>query len=204
MVFLTQKQINKWENHVNLFSQAVGQYPNNIQARKYLANGYWAKQELDSAIYHIEYAINELGSLSSSSFELLANCYSDKGEVNKAIAFYKEALRLDPDNVAARYHKAILIYETDPEESIDDFNICELSDNEYIKSLIYAPRGRAYGITRQYQKAIKDFSKAIEFEPLEAYNYIDRGTTYRWMGETELANNDFDRAAKIDPSIEIE
>jgi len=203
MIILTQTQAKKWKDHITLFSQSVYLYPDNIQARIYLANGYWAMENLDLAIYHVEYAINKLGSVASSSFELLANCYSDKGEIEKAIAFYKEALRRDENNVAARYHKAILIFEMKPEEAIADFNICEMSNNEYIKSLIYVPRGRAYGITGQYDKAIEDFSKAIELEPLEADNYIDRGTTYVWMGKENLANNDFEMAAQIDTSIEI-
>ena len=203
LLFHTQAQAKIWKNQITLFSQAVELYPTNIQARKYLASGFWANQQIDSALFHLEFAIKELGSTSSSTLELLANCYADKGDKVKALEFYQKAIEQDPENISALYHKAITIYETNPSQAIEDFNQCEASSNEYIKSLIYVPRGRSYGILKQYKRAILDFNKAIEKEPNNGANYLDRGMTYYWMGESQKAQIDFQKARQLDATLNI-
>ena len=193
----TKAQSVIWRDHISLFSQAVNRYPEDSFARKTLATGYWNAGELDSAIYHATFAIDELGLVTSAAFELLANCYADAQKPKEAIAFFNEAVRLDSNNVIARYHRGLQLLTIDSQKAILDFNFCEQSSNSYVKPLIYTPRGRAYGVTKQYDKAIADFTKAIELAPKNHYNYLDRAVTYQNMGQLEKAKADRKHAQLI-------
>jgi tetratricopeptide (TPR) repeat protein len=200
---MTSIQSDIWQDHTTLFGQAIGQYPEDPNIREYYASGLWTAEKVDSALYHIEYAINELGLVKSSSFSLLANCYASKGEAKKAIAFYNEALRLDETNVIARYHRGIQLLEVDPAAAIQDFNICEQSQNSYISRLVYAPRGRAYGMLAQFDQAIEDLEQAIAYFPDDLDNYLDRAITYEYMGREDKAKDDYSTVLKRNPSYNL-
>ena len=197
---LTRAQSEVWENHSTLFSQAVKKYPDNAFIRKSLASSYWADGKLDSAIYHIEYAINSLGLATSSAFELLGNCYTDKGNQTQALAFLNEAVELDSSNITGRYHRALQLIEIDPIRAIADFNFCEESSNAYVQNLIYAPRGRAYGLIGSYDLALKDLTRAIELFPDDVNGYLDRAITYELLGEIKSALLDYSIVLELDPN----
>ncbi len=187
MTITTRVQCDVWQDHVTLFQQAVEAYPDDPFSRTTLASGLWDNERLDEAIYHTEYAINELGLMTSSAFELLANCYSEKGEKEKAIAFFNKSIRLDSTNVIARYHRGLELLETDPNKAIIDFNFCEESNNEYVKTLLYSPRGRAFGISGKYHNALSDLNKAIELFPTDINNYLDKAITLEKLKRFEEA-----------------
>jgi tetratricopeptide (TPR) repeat protein len=200
LIQLTRVQSDVWKDHTTLFSQAVERYPDNAFSRKSLASGYWAEGELDSAMHHIEYAINSLGLATSTAFELLGNCYADKGNNQEALAFLNEAVELDSINITARYHRALQLIDIDPYKAIEDFNICEESGNAYVQSLIYAPRGRSHGLTANYKMALEDLNKAIELFPHDTNSYLDRAVTYELLGEKQKALLDYDLVMELDPS----
>lgn len=59
-------------------------------------------------------------------------------------------------------------------KGIDDIEVC------------YYNRGRAYFKMGNYQKAIGDYTMAIEISPKSKY-YSDRAVTYEKIGENEKA-----------------
>lgn len=196
----TRTQSDIWQDHTTLFSQVAEKYPEDAYAREYLASGYWQNGDINSAIYHISYAINELGLIKSSAFELLANSHADKGEIKEAIAFYNEAIRLDNQNATARYHRGLVLLEINPTKAIEDFNFCENSGNTYVETLIFSPRGRAHGMLKNYQQAISDFDMAISLYPNDINSYLDRAVTYEYMGLLEHAKEDYAIVLDIEPS----
>ena len=73
-----------------------------------------------------------------------------------------------------------------------------------------APRvSKAYGdlgkaklvLNEDYQGAVTDFTRAIEFNPKDAQLYMLRGMAYRKQGDQESANADFKRAISLDASL---
>ena len=198
MIYQTTIQSEVWQDHTSLFSQAVETYPNDAFCRKTLASGYWAIGELDSAIHHIKYAVDNLDLVTSPALELLGNCYADKKEPKKALAFLNEAVTLDSTNVTARYHRGLQLLHVDPAIAIQDFNYCEASGNAYVESLIYAPRGRSYGLLGQYPEALEDLTRAIHLFPNDVNNYLDRAVTYNLLGDTEKADLDNKKALLLE------
>lgn len=193
IIFLSIKtydQSDIWQNHVTLFSQSVEKYPEDPKSRMLLATGLWTSGNHHQAIEHIEHAINELGLFTSDSFEKLANCYEEIGESEKALAFYNQSIKLDPNNYIARYHRAIAVMHKNPKLAIDDLTVAESSGFEFIKNNIYGPRGVCYGMIGEYNLAIEDFTKAIDLGIDLKNNYRDRAITYEKMGLMEKARID--------------
>jgi tetratricopeptide (TPR) repeat protein len=61
----------------------------------------------------------------------------------------------------------------------------------------YYNRGKAYKKNGQYDKAISDFTKAIEINPRHAGAYYTRGVVYYYKKDYEKALDDFIRAQKL-------
>lgn len=198
----TRLQSSMWQNHTTLFSQAADEYPNDAFIRKALASGYWADGKIDSALYHTKFAIDELGSETSQTYELLANCYSEKGNYKKANLLFDKAVSLDPDNVSARYHRGINSLNIDPQKAIEDFEFCEQSENEYFIPLIFGPRGRAYGLLDKYDLAIRELTKAIGLYPDDPNFYLDRAVTYDKIGKVKEASSDYRMVLTLNPNNE--
>lgn len=64
--------------------------------------------------------------------------------------------------------------------------------------------GTAYGLQKDYPKAIDVLLRAIEIKPNVAKIYIDLGLSYYFSGDSESAKNAFDKAKQIDPTINRE
>jgi tetratricopeptide (TPR) repeat protein len=60
-------------------------------------------------------------------------------------------------------------------------------------------RGVAYKAKGDYERAIADFSKAIEIDPNYVTAYTNRALTYKDKGEYQLAIADFSKAIELDP-----
>ena len=74
----------------------------------------------------------------------------------------------------------------------------QLTENGWKKTSAYNNRGIVYLRTRVYQKALDDFTKAIEMDPEYKYAYINRGAVYGIMGDYEKAISDYSKAIEID------
>jgi len=68
------------------------------------------------------------------------------------------------------------------------------------KGVVYNYRGRAYGMSGNYDLAIQDYNKAIELNPKYALAYTNRGFAYGRQGNSDLAIQDFTKAIKLDPN----
>ena len=73
-----------------------------------------------------------------------------------------------------------------------------------IKNLaeIYVYRGIAHGNRNDYNKALADFSKAIELAPKLAMAWAHRGAFHNTNSRYELAVKDFKQATRLDPSLD--
>lgn len=68
-----------------------------------------------------------------------------------------------------------------------------------IRTIIYNHRGMGYFVQSRYDKALNDFSKAIEFDEQNSNGYNNRGMTYRILHEYDKAISDFERALELNP-----
>jgi ppGpp synthetase/RelA/SpoT-type nucleotidyltranferase len=69
-----------------------------------------------------------------------------------------------------------------------------------MRGLVYNHRGMAYFATGSYQRALKDFSSAITYDPESDRGYANRGLCHRVMKRYEKALQDFNQALEINPN----
>ena len=67
-------------------------------------------------------------------------------------------------------------------------------------ALAYYGRGSAYSELGQFERAIEEYSGAIELDPQYAWAYACRGVAYCQLGQLEQAIEDCDEAIRLDPS----
>jgi tetratricopeptide (TPR) repeat protein len=71
-------------------------------------------------------------------------------------------------------------------------------DANFVPAYMY--RAGLLTVQRFYERAIEDYSRAIELQPSLVAAYNNRGIVYTAMGELEEANTDFERAIELDPN----
>lgn len=63
----------------------------------------------------------------------------------------------------------------------------------------FGNRGASYEKKGEYEAALRDYTRAIGFDPLEPLNYYNRGNLYSRFSQYERALQDLDRAIRLDP-----
>lgn len=79
-----------------------------------------------------------------------------------------------------------------PTETAEEFLVSDLVN-----------RGNTYDILQDYDKALADFTRAIELDPANAVTYSNRGRTYSNIQRHEEALADYTHAIELDPTFEL-
>jgi tetratricopeptide (TPR) repeat protein len=121
-----------------------------------------------------------------------------KGEFDRAIADFDEAIRLDP--------KKAFLYEGrgnawsskgEFDRAIADFDEAIRLDPK--NSSPYNGRGLAWKQKREFDRAVADFNDAVRLAPKWALPYINRSEAWRLKGDLDQALTDVDQAVALDP-----
>jgi len=128
------------------------------------------------------------------------NTYSDKGELDQAIADYTQALKINPEFVTA-YSNRGLAYSDKGEldQAIADYTQALKINPEYVNA--YNNRGIAYYKIGELDQALDDFNQALQINSKYANAYNSRGVAYYKKGELEQAIADYTQALKINPEF---
>ena len=68
----------------------------------------------------------------------------------------------------------------------------------------YQGRGTVLMKKGQMERAIKDFTRAIEHSPDLVYAYFNRGLAQLYLGNEAAAQSDFDKCLKLKPDMKAE
>src|SRR5262249_17865257 len=118
------------------------------------------------------------------------------------IQAFEEALRREPTNYwwLLRLGCARCVFGQTPEDfgwATGSFSGCILKRPRHAPA--YACRGYAYSKLGQSDKAVADYSKAIELDPKYATAWNDRGAVYSELNQLHKAVADLSRALELDP-----
>ncbi|MBR1645857.1 MAG: tetratricopeptide repeat protein [Selenomonadaceae bacterium] len=134
---------------------------------------------------------------------------------DEAIQLYTEAIDLKPDNAEAYNMRGnirnsvaltkILVDKNVPEgkrlrkQALDDLNRAIQLKPDYSEA--YGNRGFVYYMAKDYSAAIKDFDRAIQFDPHNAQNYIYRSLYWRFVAKDNgRALADLNKAVELEPT----
>ena len=108
--------------------------------------------------------------------------YASKGDYDRAIVDYTEAIRLDPKYADAYGNRGNAYRDKrDLDRALADYN-------EALRirpgAIDYFNRGTAYYVTAEYDRAIADYTEAIRLDPTFARAYYNRGFAKRAKGDS--------------------
>jgi putative GTP pyrophosphokinase len=85
------------------------------------------------------------------------------------------------------------------EEAIEIYSsILRMRPKAHVRSIIYNHRGMAYFSLSEYLKALKDFSRALEYNPKNTRILNNRGLAYRMLKQFSNALDDLNQSLDID------
>jgi tetratricopeptide (TPR) repeat protein len=126
------------------------------------------------------------------------NAWYSKGEFDRAIADFDEAVQLDPKNGLPRNGRGTVWYaKGEYDRAIADFDEAIRLDPK--NGLPHNGRGNAWKEKREFDRAIADYNEAIRLAPKYVVAYGNRGEVWRLKGDLERALADQDQAVALDP-----
>jgi lipoprotein NlpI len=140
-----------------------------------------------------------------SSFNLTITFYNrgtawnSKGDYDRAIADFNEAILLRPEYASAYNNRGNAWGNKGGyDRAIEDYSEAIRLTPNY--ALAYNNRGKAWNHKGDYDRAIADYSEAIRLNPKDAWAYVNRGVTRFAQGRFELANADFSEGLRMKPT----
>ncbi len=129
----------------------------------------------------------------------LGYAWDKKGEPEKAIAEYDEAIRLDPADTQAYINRGFTwLRMGEPDKAIADEDMVIRLDPKSRAG--HNNRGNALAYKGEFDKAIADYDVAIRLDPKSPLAYHNRGNTLRNKGEIDNAIADYDASLQINAS----
>lgn len=138
----------------------------------------------------------------------LASCYAEANDNERAIAEYKEAIRISSDSMVGndylglgqlyekmgRYDDALATYlaltQLKPKEANGNAELAK-EQTDFNQQIGYYSAGRIYVKKRLYREAVDAYSKAISIDPNELSTIEVRGDVYVALGEKDKAAADY-------------
>ncbi|MDP6713328.1 MAG: tetratricopeptide repeat protein [SAR202 cluster bacterium] len=128
--------------------------------------------------------------------------WNRKGEIERAISSFDEAIFLAPEVARAYYNRGLAFSSLDQrEQAIQDFDEA-IRLNPQDASAFFS-RGVSWGALRDFQRAKSDYDEAIRLDPENLSAYYNRAIVHTRLGMDREARRDAGRAAAMgyDPSL---
>ena len=188
----------KHQEAYDLFTKAIAK--KSTVFNYYHARGLCAKNldKVEQAISDFEKAI-ELKPGYSKSLSVVVKLYQKTNDTEKALDAFTQLIKSTPSHFHY-FDRGTLLSEIKgkEQEAINDFTKAIALDETM--SIAYYNRALLYYSQKEYDKALKDFDKTIEFESEpDANTYIDRGLCYYYTDKDVEAMKDFKKAVEIEP-----
>ena len=135
---------------------------------------------------------------------LLGFLFLLKNQHEKAIAESEKAIALSPDAAGPRAHLGIVLqYAGRPTEAIDSLNKA-IRLNPIPPCYYHTFLGQAYGLTGQYEEAIREYKKALDLEPDDHFAKVGMTITCSLSGQEDKARVHAAEVLLADPKFTID
>ena len=135
----------------------------------------------------------------SIALHIRGNAWTAKGDIDRAIADYDEAIRLNPRNVFALSNLGnAWSMKGDVDHAIAAFTAAIRVDPRF--AIAFYNRGNSWRVgKRDYDRAIADYDEAIRLDQRFAKAFNNRGAAWSAKGDVDRAIADYDEAIRLDP-----
>jgi lipoprotein NlpI len=122
-----------------------------------------------------------------------------KGDMNGAIAFFNQAIKVDPKFAPAYQNRGFAFsLQNNLDAAIADYDQAIQLDPKYVEA--YYNRGTAKGQKGDFDGAITDFNHVLELHPQTPPAYYNRGHAKYFKGDLEGATSDLNQAIAMAPA----
>ena len=119
--------------------------------------------------------------------------YKRKGQWDRAIADYSEAIRLKSDDAQVFNNRGnAFYYNGQLNRAIKDYDDAIRLQPDL--AVAFSNRGNVYRKQGRFDRAITEYDKAIHLEPNDAQVFANRGLAYEKKGKRRRAMRDFKKA----------
>jgi tetratricopeptide (TPR) repeat protein len=141
--------------------------------------------------------VGKAGENLSAAYNNRGDAYIKKGDYDRAIPDFSEAIRLNPSFGYYRERGIAYNEKGEYDKAIQDFSeAIHLNPND---AFAYVYRGEAYHHKRDYDPAIQDFNEAIRLSSENSRAYGSRGQVYRDKDDYDRAIDDYSEAIRLNP-----
>ena|GEM_PF-879167 len=126
--------------------------------------------------------------------------YQQKGESHKALADFNQAIGLDPKSARAICDRAILedVLLQQPNKALADYNEAIRLAPEFQRA--YVNRGVHFLEQHDYDRAVLDFTRAIQLQPDDPGTHAYRAYAYAKLGQRSPARADAAAGTRLTPA----
>jgi tetratricopeptide (TPR) repeat protein len=114
-----------------------------------------------------------------------------------AIADLDAIIALNPRHPEARLQRGRCVWQSSPEQAIEDLTLVLQSDKNNVEALIL--RGNALSRSGQFENSLRDLNQACQLQPRNPAAWLARGRTLRISGQLSEAASDLKTASSLDP-----
>ncbi|WP_372371053.1 protein kinase family protein [Candidatus Uabimicrobium sp. HlEnr_7] len=169
----------------------------NVNAYYDLAQCYQLFGEHTKAITHYNKMLR-LQKNANAYYEK-GNCYTHLISYAQAVSAYKKSMDINPRSPLAMKALADIFYKTEQHTKAIYYYKAALQVTKSIdrKANIHLHIGSSFFQQKDYNTAVKHYSKVIELKPQQANAYNNRAITYNLLGMKELAAKDLSVFRKL-------
>jgi tetratricopeptide (TPR) repeat protein len=182
------------------FTKAIGLNPLFAYAYLYRGVAYNGKGDQKQTIANIDKAI-ELYPKFDRAYFYRGKAYSEAKDYERAVADYSKAITLNAKDADYYYRRGLAYAHMEKYElEIADYSqFLSLKPDDAEAYYVYYMRGTAYMMQQNFNSALSDFTKSIEYNRNFDAAYRFRATLYALHGEFFKAIEDCNQALKINP-----
>jgi tetratricopeptide (TPR) repeat protein len=138
------------------------------------------------------------GNKLSWAYNNRANAFRERGDLDRAMSDYNEAIRLDPRNSFPHNGRGNVYYDRkDYDRALSDYSDAIRFDPRYARA--YVGRGNVYKEKGDLDRALADYNEAIRLDPENAFAFNGRGNVYKLKGDLDRALSDYNDAIRLNP-----
>ena len=138
----------------------------------------------------------------AENYYLTGNDWYEKGDFDKAIDAFDQAIRIYPKLSAAYWARgAIRDRKGEYDKAIADYSEAIRIDPHLAEA--YSNRGIVWDEKGEWDKAIADYGEAIRINPDLAEAYFGRGTSWYGKDEYDRAIADYSEAIRLSPNYSV-
>ena len=132
------------------------------------------------------------------AFYKRANGYYERGQYDRAIEDYNQAIRLNPNHANAFSNRgATYARKGEYDRAIENYDEAIRLNPKHADA--FSNRGVAYGRKGDYDRAVENYDEAIRLNPKHAAALYGRGNAYRRKGDYDRAIENYDEALRLNP-----